>query len=95
MKRIAYLIAVLALPLAVLAQTVALTEAEVRRVDKEAGRITLKHGPIENLEMPAMTMVFRVKDDTLLDQVKAGDKVRFAAEKIMGAYVVTQIEVAK
>ncbi len=72
-----------------------LTEGEVRKVDKDAGKITLKHGPIANLEMPEMTMVFRVKDASMLDKVKAGDKVRFAAEKVGGAITVTQIEPAK
>ena len=60
LKRLACLFAVLLLPLAVAAQKVQWTEGEVRKVDKDAGRITLKHGPIDNLEMPAMTMVFRV-----------------------------------
>ena len=72
-----------------------LTEGEVRKVDKDAGKITLKHGPIKNLDMPPMTMVFQVKDRAFLDKVKAGDKVRFAAEEKAGAYVVTSIEAAK
>lgn len=71
------------------------TEGEVRKVDKEAGKITLKHGPIPNLEMPAMSMVFRAKDPKILDQVKAGDKVRFKAENIGGALTVTEIQQAK
>lgn len=95
MKQIAYLFAVLALPASVLAQTVQLTEGEVRKVNKETGKITLKHGPIENLEMPAMTMVFQVKDEAVLDQVKPGDKVRFRAENVKGAFTVTRIEAAK
>ena len=70
----------------------AMTEAEVRKVDKDAAKITLKHGEIKNLEMPAMTMVFQVKDKAMLDKVKAGDKVRFAADKTGGSYVITQIE---
>jgi Cu(I)/Ag(I) efflux system periplasmic protein CusF len=68
---------------------------EVRKVDKEAGKITLKHDAIPNLEMPGMTMVFRVKDPAMLDKVKPGDKVRFAADKVGGAITVTQIEPAK
>lgn len=67
------------------------TEAEVRKVDKPAGKITLKHGEIKNLEMPPMTMVFRVKDAAWLDQFAVGDKVRFDAAKIDGQYVVTAI----
>lgn len=73
----------------------AMTEAEVRKVDKDAAKITLRHGEIKNLEMPAMTMVFQVKDKAMLDTVKAGDKVRFAADKVGGAFTITQIEQAK
>ena len=72
-----------------------LTEGEVRKVDKEAKKITLRHGPIENLDMPAMSMVFQVKDPAMLDQVKAGDKVKFQAEKVNGQFTVTRIEPAK
>ena len=72
-----------------------LIDGEVRKVDKEAGKITLKHGPIPNLDMPAMSMVFRVKDPSFLDKVKAGDRVRFTAEKVQGAFTVTAIEAAK
>jgi Cu/Ag efflux protein CusF len=74
------------------AETAAWTEGEVRRVDKDAKKITIKHGPLPHLEMPAMTMVFQVRDAALLDQVKPGDKVRFQAEKEGGAYVVTRIQ---
>src|SRR5688572_23698552 len=77
-------------PVPVAAET-GFSDAEVRKVDKEAGKITLKHGPIANLDMPAMSMVFRAKDPAMLDKVKAGDKVRFKAEKIQGAYTVTEI----
>lgn len=72
-----------------------LSEGEVRRVDKDAQKMTIRHGPLENLGMPAMTMVFQVKDPTMLDQVKVGDKIRFSAEKTGGAYTVTTIEPAK
>jgi len=71
------------------------SEGEVRRVDKEAGKITLKHGPIANLDMTPMSMVFRVSDPAMLDQVKAGDKVRFKADKIQGALTITEIQPAK
>ena len=73
----------------------AMTEAEVRKVDKDAGKITLRHGEIKNLDMPAMTMVFQVKDKAMLDKVKAGDKVRFAADKVGGAFTIIEIESAK
>jgi Cu(I)/Ag(I) efflux system periplasmic protein CusF len=73
----------------------AYSEGEVRKVDLDAKKITLRHGPLVNLDMPAMTMVFQVSDAGFLSQVKAGDKVRFVAEKIGGAYTVTRIESAK
>ena len=72
-----------------------MTEGEVRKIDKEQGKITLKHGEIKNLDMPGMTMVFRVKDARMLEQVKEGDKVGFTAEKIGGAFTVTGIETKK
>ena len=68
------------------------TEGEVRKVDKDAKKITLKHGPIKNLDMPAMTMVFQVKDAALLDKLAAGDKIMFTAEQQQGAMVVTGAE---
>jgi Cu/Ag efflux protein CusF len=77
----------------VLAQ--AMTDGEIRKVDKEAKKLTIKHGPIPDLDMPPMTMVYQVKDPAMLDQVKAGDKVKFMAEKLGGAFTVTKIEVAK
>lgn len=73
----------------------ALSEGEVRKVDKQAKKLTIKHGPLANLDMPGMTMVFRVKDPVMLEQVKAGDKVKFQAEKVEGALTVTQIEPIK
>jgi Cu(I)/Ag(I) efflux system protein CusF len=72
-----------------------LADAEVRKVDKDAKKVTLKHGPIKSLDMPPMTMVFGVSDAALLDKVKAGDKVRFAAKSEGGKLTVTEIEVAK
>jgi Cu/Ag efflux protein CusF len=72
----------------------AMTDGEVRKIDKDAKKITLKHGEIKNLAMPSMTMVFQVKDPALLDSVKSGDKVRFRAENLDGALVVTRIEAA-
>jgi Cu/Ag efflux protein CusF len=73
----------------------ALSEGEVRKVDKEAGKVTIKHGPLANLDMPPMTMVFRVKEPAMLDQVKAGDAIRFKAEKIGGNYTVTELQPGK
>lgn len=72
-----------------------MSEGEVRKIDREQGKLTLRHGPIANLGMPAMTMVFRVADAGMLDRVKEGDKVRFVAQRIGGAITVTAIEPAK
>lgn len=68
------------------------TQAEVRRVDRDAKKITLRHEAIANLEMPPMTMVFQAAEPAMLDAVKPGDRVRFEAEKIPGGYRVTRIE---
>lgn len=73
----------------------ALADGEVRKVDKDAGKLTLRHGRIDSLDMPAMTMVFRVAAPQLLDGLKEGDKVRFAVERGSGAITVTHIEPAK
>lgn len=70
-----------------------LSQGEIRKVDKSAGKLTIKHGPLKNLGMPAMTMIFRVKDAAMLDQVKPGDRIRFLVEKIDGAFTVTRLEV--
>ena len=75
------------------AQAAPLSEGEVKKIDKDAGKLTIKHGPLENLGMPAMTMVFRVKDAATLDQVKPGDRIRFLAEKVDGVITVTKLEV--
>jgi Cu/Ag efflux protein CusF len=77
------------------AATAALTEGEVRKVDRTARTITLKHGAIPNIGMTPMTMQFRAADPAMLDRVKVGDKVRFTADKVGGDYVVTRIEPAK
>ena len=84
-----------ALSLPAAAQTV-LADAEVRKVDKENAKLTLKHGEIKSLDMPPMTMVFGVRDPKLLDQVKAGDKIRFSAvDEGGGKLTVTSIEPVK
>lgn len=71
---------------------VAMTSGEVRKVDAEQGKVTLKHEPIANLDMPAMTMVFRVATPEMLKDLKAGDKVQFRAESANGGIVVTHIQ---
>ena len=71
-----------------------IAEDEIRKVDMECNKITIKHGEIKNLDMPRMTMVFKVKDPALLEKTKVGEKIRFKAEKAGGALVVTDIEPA-
>jgi Cu(I)/Ag(I) efflux system protein CusF len=71
-----------------------MTEGEVRKVDRDAKKLTIKHGEIKNLDMPPMTMVFQVKDVALLDKLKAGDKIRFVAENTASGLVVTDIRPA-
>jgi Cu(I)/Ag(I) efflux system protein CusF len=72
-----------------------LAQGEIRKVDKAAGKITLKHGPIPSIDMPAMTMAYQIKDAKMLGSLKAGDKVLFQAEKLGDAYTVTRIELAR
>ncbi len=72
-----------------------LTDGEVRKIDKEAGKLTIRHGEIKHLEMPPMTMVFVAKDKSLLDHVKAGDKVRFIVVHENGQMIVTDIQPIK
>jgi Cu/Ag efflux protein CusF len=72
-----------------------MTDGEVRKVEKETAKITIRHGELKNLGMPTMTMVFRAKDPAMLAQVKAGDKVKFVAEKVNGTLTVVQIENVK
>ena len=72
-----------------------MTEGEIRKVDKDTKKITIKHGEIKNLDMPGMTMLFQVRDPAMLDMVKVGDKVKFKAEKAATGIVVTEIQVAK
>ena len=69
-----------------------MTVGEIRKIDKDASKITIKHGEIKNLEMPPMTMVFTVKEPALLDKVKPGDKVKFAVVREDGKMIVTDIQ---
>lgn len=69
-----------------------MAEGEIRKVDKAAGKLTIKHGEIKNLDMPPMTMVFLVRDKAMLDQVKLGDKVSFSVIEEKGKMVVTEIK---
>lgn len=73
----------------------AMADGEVRKIDKDNKKITLKHGEIKSLDMPPMMMVFQVKDPALLDKVKAGDKVQFNVVKEGAKLTVTEIKPAK
>jgi Cu/Ag efflux protein CusF len=107
-----FVIALIALPASVLAQTkpvapaavpsaasapkpVPMADGEIRRINKAAATMTLRHGPIPSLNMPAMTMDYKVANPKFLDAFKPGDKVRFTADKIGDQYTVTRLEAAK
>jgi len=77
------------------AAALALSDGEVRRIDKATGRITLRHGEIRNLDMPPMTMVFTVRDKAMLDRVQVGEKVQFRVVDEGGKYVVTEIQTSR
>lgn len=77
------------------ADSTAMTAGEVKKVDKDTGKVTIKHGPIKNLDMPGMTMVFRANDAAMLDQLKEGDKINFTADKLNGAFTLMQVEQVK
>ncbi len=68
-----------------------LSQGEIRKVDKDSAKLSIRHGELKNLDMPPMTMVFQVKDKTWLDRLKAGDKIRFRAEKQGADFVATSI----
>ncbi len=72
-----------------------MSEGVVKKVDKAAGKVTIAHGPLVNLNMPAMTMVFRVKDAAWLDQMKAESKIRFLADTANGSLIIVRFEAAK
>jgi Cu/Ag efflux protein CusF len=77
------------------AQAESLTAGVVRKVDKAAGKLTIRHEEIKNLGMPPMTMVFRVKDPAWLEQLKPEDRIRFVADKVNGAFTVMRYERAE
>lgn len=78
-------------PAAEATSTLPQIEAEVRKVDAAAGKLTLRHGDIPNLDMPAMTMVFQARTPAQLDGLKPGDKLLFRADKVNGAYIAFDI----
>ena len=73
------------------AEAVEMTDGEVRKVDKDAKKITIRHGTIKNLDMPPMTMVFQARDAAMLEKVQKGDKVKFKAIMSGSAMVITEI----
>ncbi len=82
------------IPAIALAQIVT-TDGQVQKIDTEQGKITLKHGPIKNLDMDAMTMVFRVQKQEMLKGLKAGDRVKFAADRVNGQITIIKMEKVK
>jgi len=97
MKRTAIVIAVVTgLSFCVPSFAQALTDGVVRKVDASANKVTIKHGPMKKFDMDeGMTMVYVVKDPSMLKSVKAGEKIQFDAEQVNGQYVVTKIKKAK
>lgn len=70
-----------------------MTEGEVKKIDLEAGKVTIKHGPITHMDMPGMTMVFIAKDKAALDKLKTGDKIKFKASSENGKLTASEIQV--
>jgi Cu/Ag efflux protein CusF len=71
------------------------SSGEVTKVDKTGGKLTIQHGPLRNLDMPGMTMAFKVGDPAMLERVKAGDKIEFVAENVGGALTVVRLDVTR
>lgn len=72
-----------------------MVDGQVKKVDKAAGKVTLAHGPLTNLNMPAMTMAFKLADAAWLERMKTGDKIRFMADSVNGAITVVHFEAAR
>ena len=77
------------------AASAALIDGEVRKIDKGAGKITIKHGPMPKFDMPAMTMVYGVKDKAIIDKVKPGDRIKFEVDGVSGESKVLRLEKSK
>lgn len=80
---------------AALAQDLPMVNGQVKKVDESTGKLTIKAGPITNLDMGAMTMVFKAKDPAMLKEVKPGDKIKFSANKVNGQITVMSVKKAK
>lgn len=78
-----------------IAATPGMTDGEIRKIDKEQGKVTIKHAEIKNLDMPPMSMVFNVKDKAMLDKVQVGEKIQFVVVMDAGKMVVTDIKPGK
>ncbi|QHE78306.1 copper-binding protein [Hydrogenophaga sp. PBL-H3] len=75
--------------------TPGMTDGEIRKIDKENGKVTIKHGEIKHMDMPPMSMVFNVKDKAMLDKVQVGEKIQFIVIQDAGKMVVTDIKAMK
>ena len=93
MKRLLATAALLAVSVAASAQ--ALVAGEVKKIDKPAGRITLKHAEIKAYDMPGMTGAYKVQDPAMLDKVQVGDHVQFQLDRVNSVYTITRIEIQK
>lgn len=82
-------------PMSGITQSAEMAEGEIRKISKDTGKLTIKHGPIKSLDMPPMTMVFTAKDPAMLERVAVGDKVRFVVADQGGQMVVTELQSAK
>ena len=89
------IVAAFAVLLAPAAAAQSAVDGHVQRIDPAQGKVTLRHAPIKNLDMDAMTMVFRVQDPAQLQGLKAGDKVKFQADRVNGQITIVKIEKAK
>jgi Cu(I)/Ag(I) efflux system periplasmic protein CusF len=92
MLKIISIIAFTALALPALAQQV---NGTVKKVDEAQGKLTIDHGPIKNLDMDAMSMVFRAGDPAMLKGLKSGDKIKFDADRVNGQITVTKLQKTK
>jgi Cu/Ag efflux protein CusF len=70
-------------------------DGTVKKVSPDTGKVTISHGPLPNLDMPPMTMVFRVKDSAWLNQMKPGDRILFQVERQNGALTVTEFRASQ
>jgi Cu/Ag efflux protein CusF len=92
------LVKIIATATFVLAATVSLavagtfTKGTVKKVNAKAGKVTIIHEELVDLEMPAMTMVFRVADDAMLDQLEAGQDIEFVADRVKGKLTVVELK---